>query len=57
MRFKHLRFRVLKWNEMKTIEMKFIKARVQQYTPIWEVLWNKTLNIMEICTPKGVHIH
>jgi len=38
---------------MRNIEMNFIKPRVQQYTPIWDVLLNKTLNITEICTPQG----
>ncbi len=28
---------------------------VQHYTPIWEVVLNKILNIMEICTPKGLY--
>ena len=42
--------------KMKTIKMNFTKPKTQQYMPIWDVLLNKTLNIMEICTPKG-YIH
>jgi hypothetical protein len=38
---------------MKTIETNFIKPKVQQYTPIWDVLLDKPLKIMELCTPKG----
>ena len=36
--------------------MNYIKQNVQQYMPNRDVLLNKTLDIMEICTPKG-YIH
>ena len=31
-------------------------SNVQQFTPIWEVLWNTIKDITEIYTPKGLHI-
>ena len=30
-------------------------SNVQQYIPIWEVLWNTIKDITEIYTPKGLH--